>query len=62
MVVVVDLPLLLVAVEGVRQPNFSREALPGVSSTILSGDIQRSSMLVEVYRCEVVSVGVLVVR
>ena len=32
-VVVVDLPLLRVAVEGSDNPVFSREALPGVSST-----------------------------
>ena len=32
-VVVIDLPLLRVAVEGSDNPVFSREALPGVSST-----------------------------
>ena len=40
---------------GVRQPSFSREALPGVFHLIsrgatLSGDNQRSSILLEVYR------------
>ena len=55
-VVVVDLPLLRVAVEGFDNPIIqsspARRPLHMASrGTTLSGDIQRSSMLLEVYKC-----------
>ena len=55
-VVVVDLPLLCVAVEGSDNPisleKPARRLFHLTSRGItLSGDIQRSSMLFEVYRC-----------
>ena len=54
-VVVVDLPLLRVAVEGSDNPIIqnSPASLFHLASrgTTLSGDIPRSSMLLEVYKC-----------
>ena len=54
--VVVDLPLLCVAVEGsdnpIIQSSPARRPFHLASrGTTLSGDIQRSSMLLEVYKC-----------
>ena len=51
-VVVVDLPLLRVAVEGSDNLIYPEKPCHLISrGTTLSGDIQRSSILLEVYRC-----------
>ena len=55
-VVVVDLPLLRVAVEGSDNPIIQgspvrRPFYLASRGTTLSGDILRSSMLLEVYKC-----------
>ena len=55
-VVVVDLRLLRVAMEGSDKPIIQcsparRPFHPASRGTALSGDIQRSSMFLEVYRC-----------